>query len=527
MCPSFPIPESLPPLATAIVVYHSQRPAQSASVGRNGAGLVFHMSRLIVSGAEEAYDAQAISAKLAAEMERKNSSPNSEQNAMLSRRTFLRLSSAGAAATAVTKWTMNASAQDQPPPQTPRGPLQPPIAALPSMTARVRPITNAERLARVEKAKALMAANKIDAIALCGGTSTLYFANAHIGGGERLWAVVIPAKADPFIVCPAFEEGRARELLANSPFGPAADIRVWQEDENPFALLIKSLKDRGIGTGRLGIEETVKYVFSSSIAKAGAHAIEAVSATPVTAGCRMIKTDHEVECLRIAAHATLSVYEAVYKSLKEGMTGTDVQALVRAAYAQVGFVGNASLNIGEYTALPHGSRTPQTIREGTIIMLDDGCRVEGFTSDITRTFVLGKPTDKMVKVFNIVHEAQQAALKAAKPGVVTEAVDAAARKVIVDAGYGPGFKYFTHRVGHGLGMDMHEWPYLVDNNMWGSLLHPVLQANMTTSDEPGIYIPGEFGIRLEDDMHVTEDGAELLTPASPALDNPFASGASS
>jgi Xaa-Pro aminopeptidase len=445
---------------------------------------------------------------------------------MWSRRSFLQLSSVGVVAAAA-KTTMGASAQSQQHREAVRGQLPPPIAALPSMTAQVRPITNDERMARVEKAKSLMAANKIDAIALCGGTSTLYFANAQINGGERLWAVVIPAKAKPFIVCPAFEEGRAREILANGPFGAEADIRIWQENENPFALLLKSLKDCGISTGRLGIEETVKYVFAHSLANAGAHAIEAVSATPVTAGCRMIKSHHEVDCIRIAAQATLSVYEAVYKSLKVGMTGKDVEDMVGAAYAQVGFVGNASVNIGEYTALPHGSRTPQTIREGTIIMLDDGCKVEGFTSDITRTFVLGKPTDKMVKVFNIVHDAQQAALKAAKPGVVTGAVDAAARKVIVDAGYGPGFKYFTHRVGHGLGMDMHEWPYLVDNNMWGSPLHPVLQANMTTSDEPGIYIPGEFGIRLEDDLHVTEDGAELLTPASPSLEDPFASSASS
>ncbi len=446
---------------------------------------------------------------------------------MLSRRSFLRLTSAGVAAAAASKSLMGDSAQGRQPQEAMRGPLPPAIAALPSMTPRVRPITNEERMARVEKAKSLMTANEIDAIALCGGTSTLYFANAQIGGGERLWAVVIPARANPFIVCPAFEEGRAREILANSPFGSGADIRVWQEDESPFALLIKSLKDCGISTGRLGIEEEVKYVFANSLANAGGHAIEAVSATPVTAGCRMIKTDHEVECIRLAAHATLSVYEAVYKSLKVGMTGADVQALIHAAYAQVGFVGEASMNIGEYTALPHGSRTPQTIREGTIIMLDDGCKVEGFTSDITRTFVLGKPTDKMAKVFDIVHAAQQAAVKAAKPGVVTGEIDAAARKVIVDAGYGPGFKYFTHRVGHGLGMDMHEWPYLVANNMWGSPLHPVLQANMTTSDEPGIYIPGEFGIRLEDDMHVTEDGAELLTPASPSLDDPFGSSMSS
>jgi len=228
-----------------------------------------------------------------------------------------------------------------------------------------------------------------------------------------------------------------------------------------------------------------------------------------------------LECLRIAGQATIRVYEAVYKALAEGMTQREVSALVQAAYARVGFAGGASLNIGEYTASPHGSRTPQTIREGTILMLDDGCRVEGYTSDITRTFVLGKPTDKMRKVFEVVQRAQNAALEASKPGVANEAVDAAARKVIVDAGYGPGFKYFTHRVGHGLGMEMHEWSYLARNNMYGWPAHATLLPGMVFSDEPGIYIRGEFGVRLEDDLHVTENGAELLTTPSPSLEHPF------
>jgi Xaa-Pro dipeptidase len=203
------------------------------------------------------------------------------------------------------------------------------------------------------------------------------------------------------------------------------------------------------------------------------------------------------------------------------MTQRDVNALVQAAYARVGFPGAASLNIGEYTASPHGSRIPQTIREGTILMLDDGCRVEGYTSDITRTFVLGKPAEKMIRVFEIVKRAQKAALEAARPGVPNEAIDAAARKVIEDAGYGPGFRYFTHRVGHGMGLEMHEWPYLVKNDMFGWPPHPTLQAGMLFSDEPGIYIKGEFGIRLEDDLHVTTDGAELLTTPSPSLEHPF------
>jgi Xaa-Pro dipeptidase len=263
------------------------------------------------------------------------------------------------------------------------------------------------------------------------------------------------------------------------------------------------------------------FVFSDSIRAANPH-LNLVSATPVTAGCRMIKSAHEVDCMRLACRATLLVYRAVAQSLTPGMTTADVHSLVAAAYHRVGFEGEASLNVDEFTALPHGSAKPQTLREGSILMLDDGCQVEGYTSDITRTFVLGKPTDKMKAVFDLVQRAQSAALAAARAGVPTANVDAAARKVIVDGGFGPGFKYFTHRVGHGIGMDMHEWPYFVRNDMFGWDLTPHLEANMTLSDEPGIYIPGQFGIRLEDDMHVTESGAELLTPQCPSLEEPFA-----
>jgi Xaa-Pro dipeptidase len=398
--------------------------------------------------------------------------------------------------------------------------VPPSIAALQPMTGQIRPFSNQEREARLERARKLMATDKIDAVVLSGGASALYFANVQFGGGERLWALVIPAKANPFIVCPAFEEDRAHELLVGTSFAHA-DVRVWQEDESPYTRLIQGLTDRGVTRGRVGVEETIKFVFADGIAHAGAPAFQVVSATPVTAGCRMIKDAHEIECLRLAGQATIRVYEAVYKALEEGMTQRDVNALIQAGYARVGFPGEASLNIGEYTASPHGSRALQTIREGTIIMLDDGCRVEGYTSDITRTFVLGKPTDKMLAVFEIVRRAQKAALEAARPGAPNEVVDAAARKVIVDGGYGPGFKYFTHRVGHGLGLEMHEWSYLVKGNMYGWPARPTLQPGMVFSDEPGIYIRGEFGIRLEDDLHVTETGAELLTTPSPSLEHPF------
>ncbi len=365
-----------------------------------------------------------------------------------------------------------------------------------------------------------MAAEKIDAIVLTGGTSTVYFADLRIGGSERLWALVVPVKAKPFLVVPAFEEGRARETLDAGPFGKDADVLTWQEDESPFALVGKGLRDRGIASGKIGIDENTKFVFADSIRAANPH-LALVSATPITAGCRMVKDAHEIECMRLANKATLMVYRAVAQSLHPGMTNADVEKLVQAGYKQVGFPGYASLNIDEFTALPHGSAKPQTLHDGSILMLDDGCLVEGYQSDITRTFVLGKPTDKMKKVFDLVKQAQTAALKTARPGVVTGEVDAAARKVIADGGYGPGFTYFTHRVGHGIGMDGHEWPYFVKNNMFGWELAPKLKAGMTLSDEPGVYIKGEFGVRLEDDLLVTENGAELLTPQSPSIEDPF------
>ncbi len=363
-----------------------------------------------------------------------------------------------------------------------------------------------------------MSENSLDAIVLMEGTSLRYFTGIRWWGGERLFALVLPAKGASFYICPAFEEGRAREQLANSPDGEQADVRTWQEDENPYQLLAQGLKDRSISTGRIGIDETIRFVFSNGIAKAASQATF-ISATPVTAGCRMIKSAQEIALMRLASRVTLAVYEAVYHSLKEGMTQHDVGDLIEKAYARMGFPGEASVMVGEYSANPHGSTTPQTIREGTIIMVDDGCVVEGYQSDITRTFVLGKAqekdSDQMRKVFDIVHRAQSAALAAAKPGAECGSIDDAARKVITDAGYGPDYKYFSHRLGHGLGMDGHEWPYLVRGNP------TKLQANITTSNEPGIYIRGEFGIRLEDDMHITENGAELFTPQSPSLEDPF------
>jgi len=425
---------------------------------------------------------------------------------LVSRRRFLRSGTVAAAVGVALPRTV-ALAEDT-------KPLPPAIAALRSMREEAKPVTVEERTARQEKARRLMSENGLSAIVLTQGTSLIYFTGIQWWGGERLFAMVLPAKGEAFYVSPAFEEGRAREQIALGPGGKNPDVRVWQEDENPYARVAQGLSDRSIASGTVGFEETIKFVFSDNIRKAAASE-QFTSATPVTAGCRMIKSAHEIELMRLAAKVTLTAYEATYRSLKAGMTRKDVEDLLEAAHRQLGFAGSADVLVGEYSAFPHGSVTPQVIREGTIVLIDGGCMVEGYASDITRTFVLGKASDKMKKVFDIVHRAQSAALAAARPGVEAGAVDAAARAVIIDAGYGPDYKYFTHRLGHGMGMDGHEWPYLVRGNK------TKLQPQMTFSDEPGIYIRGEFGIRLEDDMHILGNGAELFTPQSPSLEDPF------
>ena len=427
---------------------------------------------------------------------------------MVSRRSFIRVSSLGAAV--ATTGVGEAFAQSAPG-ATPS--LPPSIAALTSMKAQARPITAAERSGRIEKAKRLMAAQNIDALMLTGGTSLVYFTNIRWGLSERLFSVVIPVKGTPFLVCPAFEEDRAREQLAGGPLADT-DVRTWDEHESPYARIAQALRDRGIASGRVGVEETVRHVFSDGVAQA-APTLSLTSGTPVSAGCRTVKDAHELELMRLASAVTLKAYAAAHAALKDGMTQDEFARLVALAHQRLGFQGGAGVQVGEYSALPHGSITPQVIREGAILLIDGGCNVEGYVSDISRTFVLGKATDKMKQVFDIDLRAQTAALKAARPGVPCEAVDAAARAVITDAGYGPGYKYFTHRVGHGMGMDGHEWPYLVKGNTLP------LAAGMTFSDEPGIYIRGEFGVRLEDDMVITESGAELLTPQSTSLETPF------
>ncbi len=393
--------------------------------------------------------------------------------------------------------------------------LAPAIAALRNRRTEARPIQLAERESRLDRARSLMRASKIDAMALAGGTSLDYFTGIRWGNSERLFTFILPQKGNPFYICPAFEEDRVRERMSEAPAGRESKVLAWQEDNDPYTLVAQALRAAGVITGRLGIEERVPFVFSEGIRNAS-RSLEITSATPVTAGCRSIKSSAELKLMQLANDITLQVYGAAWKSLAPGMTNAEFSELISAGFRQSGFPGHASCQVDAWSALPHGSLKPQIIREGSVVLIDDGCLVEGYQSDISRTFVAGKPTGKMKRVFDVVHKAQSAALQAARPGVPCQAVDAAARKVVDGAGFGPGYTHFTHRVGHGIGMDGHEWPYLVKGNT------QLLEANMTTSDEPGIYLRGEFGVRLEDDMYITHDGAKLFTPQSNSLEDPFA-----
>lgn len=433
--------------------------------------------------------------------------PTSLSSGGASRRRFLKASALGAATLPVALAGCGSGGDATPAAAAPK--LPDAILALQPVTAQIVPISADERRQRLARAQQLMGENKLDAIFMRGGSSLTYFTGMHWFNSERTMGMLLPKSGDPIYVTPAFEKNRALEQIQ---FGH--DVRTWQEDQSPYQLIAQALADLHASTGTLGIEEQVPFFMSTGIGEAAARA-RLVSATPVTAGCRSVKSPAELALMQIANNATLAVYHAVWQGLQPGMTQQQVSAWIDAAYQRQGLHGGASINVGKYTALPHGSIEPQHIVEGTVVMLDDGCTVEGYQSDITRTFVLGKATDKMKQVFAIVQKAQQAALAAAHPGAPMESVDAAARKVISDAGYGPDYKYFGHRLGHGIGLDGHEWYYLVRGNP-----RPI-QPNMTFSDEPGVYIVGEFGVRLEDDMHIAPDGAHWFTPQSPSIEQPF------
>jgi Xaa-Pro dipeptidase len=378
---------------------------------------------------------------------------------------------------------------------------------------RVKPITAEELQGRMAHAQQLMtdAKPQFEALFVTPGTTLLYYTGIEWWPSERILALLVPRQGNPLLVCPAFEEGRLREQLCNP-----IEIRVWQEDDNPYAIAAKWLGERGIRTGKIAVEETTQYVFYDRL-RSAATSLDYTSGDPVTVGCRAQKSEHELELMRLACGATFDVYKATFASLREGMTQREVSDMVLRGYERMGLSGEASVFFGPSSALPHGSREEQILREGIGVMIDDGTAVAGYQSDVTRVGVLGKPPDKLRRAFEIVRSAQDAALAAAVAGRECGSVDDAARKVIADACFGPGYKYFSHRLGHGIGMDGHESPYLVRGN------RTILKPGMTFSNEPGIYVIGEYGMRCEDDMVIAESGAaQLLTRGfQPSLEMPI------
>ena len=386
-----------------------------------------------------------------------------------------------------------------------------PLASLKPLAPAVPPITDDERRARIEKARTLMRANGMAAMFLEGGSSMFYYTGVRWGNSERPFGVVIPVRGELAWITPGFEEQRARELIKFSN-----DVRVWQEDESPYRLIAGILRDRGVAAGTVGMEERVRFFIFDGVRQELPSA-KFVSATPVTAGCRMIKSPAEIALMQRANDITLQAIGASFKTLKEGLTQQQLSATVADATRRLGGASDGALVIfGKYTAFPHGSVQPQKLRDGDVVLIDAGCTVDGYTSDITRTTVFGKPTQRMLDVWALEKRAQSAAFATAKIGATCESVDAAARKVISDAGFGPGYKVpgLPHRTGHGIGLDGHEWTNFVRGNTTR------IQPGMCFSDEPTIVTYGEFGIRLEDCLHITESGPKFFTPQSPSIEQP-------
>ena len=389
------------------------------------------------------------------------------------------------------------------------GDLPAPIAALGPRLEGVVPIGLDERRTRLARAQKLMAETGLDAIVVASGSSLDYFSGATWGLSERFFGMVLTREGDPAWVTPAFEKARALEQIQIG-----TDVRAWEEHESPSALVASILRDRKVVAGRIGMEEQMPFAFAEGIGKA-APASKVESATPVAAGCRMIKDAHEIALMRRACEITMAAHRAVFQSLKAGMTQGQVSGLSAEAHKRLGVRGGSLVLFGADAAFPHGTTKPQPLKAGDVVLIDGGCKLEGYSSDITRTGVFGAPpTDRQRKVWDIVRQAQDAAFRAANPGAECQAVDAAARKVVVDAGFGPDYKYFTHRLGHGIGLDGHEWTNFVRGNA------TKIRPGMCFSDEPGIYIYGEMGIRHEDTIFIGENGAENMTKWTGAPEEP-------
>ncbi len=389
-------------------------------------------------------------------------------------------------------------------------PVGPAGSRLANMVEGVEPLTPEDYEKRLDKASRLMSEHGIDGLLLTGSTNLVYYTNVRWGRSERTFGAVLNPKKNPVWICPAFELKRAKERI---PEGH--EVRTWEEHESPYKLIGGIMADLGAGGGKLGLGPTVRSFVAYGLRK-DAPSVQLADGAVVTEGCRGIKTEKELGYMDLANRITKLAYKEGFGNLEEGMSRGDLGGIIRRAHQEMGVSGGGGPLFGPSSAFAHGTMMERTLQKGDIVLVDGGCSVENFRADVTRTIVFGKPTDKQRKVWEIVRKAQVAAHEAVRPGVACEDIDRAARKVVEDAGYGPDYKCFAHRVGHGIGMEGHEYPYLVRGNKLK------LQPGMTFSNEPGIYLYGEFGARIEDCFAVTEDGARFLGGMeSTALEKPF------
>ena len=389
---------------------------------------------------------------------------------------------------------------------------EPDLSALSDITTGTASISEAERRARIARAQGLMKANGIGAVLIEAGSSLIYFTGVNWGRSERLTAAVLPVEGDPCIVTPFFEEPSVRQTL-----GVPADVRVWQEDENPLAVVAGFLKERKLAARPIGIEETVRYFAVNGLAQALPQA-KLVSANPVVRGCRMIKTAPEIALMQTATDVTIAAYRWTYPRIEKGMTRGEIGVLMNAATRKLGGDPEfALILIGEAAAYPHGSRAPQIVADGQIVLMDCGCTVQGYQSDVSRTFVFGTASAEQRKVWGDVHDGQAAGFAAAQIGVPAGSVDDAVRRHYETLGYGPRYRLpgLSHRTGHGIGLDGHEPVNLVHGEQTR------LAAGMCFSDEPGLYLPGKFGVRIEDCFHMTDTGPKWFSQPPASLDAPF------
>jgi Xaa-Pro dipeptidase len=381
------------------------------------------------------------------------------------------------------------------------------------MTAGAVPISAEERRARVAKLQRLMADQGIGALIAESGSSLDYFTGIQWWRSERTSAAVIPARGEVVIVTPAFEEPSVRETLA-----VGGDVRPWNEHESPFERIVQALRDRGVASGPIAFESTTRLFIVEGVRQAAPNAYSVVSGDGLVRACRMIKSPAELALMQIANAITLEAIRHAHAAVRPGMGPAEIGALIGAATTAAGGGWDGGLVLlNEASAYPHGSHQKQTVREGSVVLVDVGCTVHGYTSDISRTWIVGAPTAKQRKVWNTVKRGQEIALEAARLGVPTGSIDDAVRAYYEKEGWGPGYRLpgLSHRTGHGIGLDVHEAPYLVHGDA------TPLAPGMCFSDEPGLYTPGEFGIRLEDCWHMTETGPKLFTPLAKSIDQPI------